>query len=145
MLEAAEKKGFQAIVSWQPHGKAFRVYDKKQFVKKVLPIYFRQSKFTSFQRQLNLYCFRRLTTGNDNGTYYHELFRRDQPCLSLQMVSKRIKGNGTSALSRIGRSGVVSGRKAHASSLNGALNDGASASAMQDGLLHPTSEEKFDY
>lgn len=93
MLEAAEKKGFQAIVSWQPHGKAFRVYDKKQFVKKVLPIYFRQSKFTSFQRQLNLYCFRRLTTGNDNGTYYHELFRRDQPLLSKDMVRKRIKGN----------------------------------------------------
>ena len=97
MLRAAEHNGFQKIVSWQPHGYAFRVHDKKKFVKQIMPTYFRHSKFTSFQRQLNLYCFRRLTMGIDNGAYYHELFRRDQPLLSKDMVRKRIKGKGPRA------------------------------------------------
>ena len=97
MLEDAEHKGFQNIVSWQPHGRAFRVHDKKKFVKEILSKYFRQTQFTSFQRQLNLYCFQRLTIGNDKGASYHELFRRDQPHLSRQMVRKRIKGNGARA------------------------------------------------
>ena len=99
MLQAAEQNGFQNIVSWQPHGRAFRIHDKLEFVKRILSVYFRMSKFTSFQRQINLYCFRRLTTGQDKGASYHELFRRDQPSLSLQMVRKRIKGNGTRAAS----------------------------------------------
>eukprot|EP00590_Aulacoseira_subarctica_P005117 CAMPEP_0172435734 /NCGR_PEP_ID=MMETSP1064-20121228/71347_1 /TAXON_ID=202472 /ORGANISM="Aulacoseira subarctica , Strain CCAP 1002/5" /LENGTH=327 /DNA_ID=CAMNT_0013184085 /DNA_START=131 /DNA_END=1114 /DNA_ORIENTATION=+ len=98
MLEVVEYNEFQDIVSWQPHGQAFRVNDRAQFVKRILPKYFGQSKFTSFQRQLNLYCFRRLTrTGNDKNAYYHELFRRDQPLLSKQMVRHRIKGKGARA------------------------------------------------
>eukprot|EP00590_Aulacoseira_subarctica_P007095 CAMPEP_0172423522 /NCGR_PEP_ID=MMETSP1064-20121228/17186_1 /TAXON_ID=202472 /ORGANISM="Aulacoseira subarctica , Strain CCAP 1002/5" /LENGTH=221 /DNA_ID=CAMNT_0013164939 /DNA_START=221 /DNA_END=886 /DNA_ORIENTATION=- len=99
MLQAAVNSGFQDIVSWQPHGQAFRIHDKQEFAKRILPTYFRMSKFTSFQRQINLYCFRRLTTGNDKGASYHELFRRDQPGLSLQMVRKRTKGNGPRAKS----------------------------------------------
>lgn len=97
MLQAAEPSGFQEIVSWQPHGRAFRVHDKKQFVSRILPVYFCMSKFTSFQRQLNLYCFHRITTGKDKGASYHELFQRDQPCLYEKMVRKRIKGNGARA------------------------------------------------
>ena len=98
MLQAAEHNGFQDIVSWQPHGRAFRVNDRVRFVQRILPKYFCQSIFTSFQRQLNLYCFQQLKrTGNDSGAYYHELFRRDQPLLSKDMVRKRIKGNGARA------------------------------------------------
>jgi HSF-type DNA-binding len=54
--------------------------------------YFRQSKLTSFQRQLNLYGFNRLTHGRDRGGYYHEYFLRGRPCLSKHMFRVRIKG-----------------------------------------------------
>jgi HSF-type DNA-binding len=51
------------VISWQPHGRCFMVHDMKEFVSSMLPLWFRQSKFASFQRQLNLYGFQRLTQG----------------------------------------------------------------------------------
>jgi hypothetical protein len=51
-----------------------------------MPLYFRQSKITSFQRQLNLYGFIRITQGLDRGGYYHELFLRHKAFLCGMMV-----------------------------------------------------------
>jgi hypothetical protein len=61
--------------------------------------FFHQTKLTSFQRQLNLYGFIRLTAGRDRGGYYHELFLQGRPDLAKQIVRTRIKGNGMKAAS----------------------------------------------
>ena len=60
----------------QPHGRCFVLHKPKEFEAEILQKYFRQSKLTSFQRQLNLYRFTRITQGQDRGGYYHELFLR---------------------------------------------------------------------
>ena len=41
-----------------------------------VPIYFKQTQYKSFQRQLSLYGFRRLSYGLDSGAYYHCAFVR---------------------------------------------------------------------
>lgn len=84
----------QAIVGWLPHGRAFLVRKPKEFTRDIMPKYFRQTKLTSFQRQLNLYGFRRITQGTDAGAYYHELFLRGRPQLCLRMVRQKVKGTG---------------------------------------------------
>lgn len=83
-----------SIVSWLPHGRAFLVRKPVEFTAQIMPKYFRQTKLTSFQRQLNLYGFRRLTQGADSGAYYHELFLRGRPQLCLRMQRQKIKGTG---------------------------------------------------
>ena len=61
--------------------------------------YFRQSKLTSFQRQLNLYGFQRLTRGADAGGYYHELFLRNRVFLAKLMDRTKVKGTRFKAAS----------------------------------------------
>ena len=83
------------VVSWLPHGRAFRVNDTETFVEDVLPAYgFNQTKITSFYRQLNLYGFSRMIKGPDAGGYYHECFLRGKPNLIDGMVRVKVKGGG---------------------------------------------------
>jgi hypothetical protein len=59
MLEDADKDSFENIVSWIDDGSSFRVHDRDGFVTCILPKYFKnQSRYKSFQRQLNLYHFK---------------------------------------------------------------------------------------
>ncbi len=45
----------------------------------ILLVHFRHQKYTSFQRQLNLYGFRKIMRGPNLGSYAHEHFLRDRP------------------------------------------------------------------
>jgi len=70
------------------------VYQKAAFVRKLMPQFFKQTKWTSFQRQLNLYGFQRITKGPDTGAYYHELFLLDREFLAARIVRQKVKGTG---------------------------------------------------
>jgi hypothetical protein len=94
MLETTHDHGVGHIVFWQLHGRAFKVNKANEFVAQVMPKFFHQSKITSFQRQLNLYGFRRISRGADAGSYYHELFLRERAFLCHQMNRTKIKGTG---------------------------------------------------
>jgi hypothetical protein len=98
MLVATAAEGMDDIVSWQPHGRCFLVHKPKEFVN-LLPRFFKLSKLASFQRQLNLYGFQRLTRGRDRSGYYHELFLRDRTFLSCDIQRVKVKGTGVRARS----------------------------------------------
>ena len=94
MLDRIEADGLGHVVSWQPHGRSFVVHKPKEFVRHVMPHYFKQTKMASFQRQLNLYGFNRLTSGLDKGGYYHEMFLRGKVSLAYDIHRRRVKGTG---------------------------------------------------
>jgi hypothetical protein len=85
-LNIINRPCFTIHIARQPHGRCFVVHKPKEFAAEVMPLFFRQSKITSFQRQLNLYGFIRITQGPDRGGYYHELFLRHKAFLCGMMV-----------------------------------------------------------
>jgi hypothetical protein len=86
MLVDVEREGKQSIISWNPDGTTFQVHKNDKFVSEVLPHYFRQSKYKSFQRQLNFYNFQRITSGSFEGSYGHPCFLRgnEELCRSIK-------------------------------------------------------------
>jgi hypothetical protein len=94
MLESLEKQGKDNIVSWQPHGRAFCIHDRDEFIGTILPKYFGTAKIESFQRQLNLYDFKRLSSGPDKHAYYHPCFLRGKQFLLRMIQRSTNKGVG---------------------------------------------------
>lgn len=93
MLSDLERQeGGTEIASFLTHGRAFSIHKPRDFTKLVMAKYFRMSRFSSFQRQLNLYDFQRITEGPDKGAYFHELFVQGRPILSTMMKRNKIKG-----------------------------------------------------
>ncbi|CAJ1970474.1 unnamed protein product [Cylindrotheca closterium] len=70
---------FNDIICWQPHGRSWRVLQQSRFEKEVLPVFFRHGRYASFIRQVNGWGFRRIQSGPDFSSYYHESFVRDSP------------------------------------------------------------------
>jgi hypothetical protein len=93
LLGDLEIAGAGHVASFVAGGDAFSIKNPKVFEEKIIPKYFpRMGSFGSFQRQLNLYDFRRVSQGVHRGAYTHPLFRRELPQLSRQMRRTKIKG-----------------------------------------------------
>jgi hypothetical protein len=72
----------QQIVSWMPHGRAWKIHNRELLMTEVVPKYFTMKKYESFQRQINGWGFKCLNqSGNDRGAYYHDYFSRGMPHL----------------------------------------------------------------
>jgi hypothetical protein len=92
MLSDAAKEGTEDIVSWQPHGMAFRVHNTKEFTETIMQRYFHQTLYKSFQRQLHIYGFHRICSGLDKGSYHHPMFVKGKEMASLRMSRCKVKG-----------------------------------------------------
>jgi hypothetical protein len=52
LLEDAENEGNDGIIGWQHDGLSFTVYKPIEFAEKIMPRYFGQTRYRSFQRQV---------------------------------------------------------------------------------------------
>jgi len=89
LLEDADAQGFADIISWQPGGKSFKVHQTSVFSKTIMKSYFCQTKFKSFQRQLNIYGWKKVQLGPNKGGYMHKDFTRGQPELCDRIVRRK--------------------------------------------------------
>lgn len=80
---------YDDIISWNPDGISFALHNNQGFVVSVMPVYFKQTKLRSFQRQLCFYGFKRIDLGSRMGGYHHPKFLRDDPnlCKTMRRVT----------------------------------------------------------
>ena len=72
---------------------SFRIVNRTKFEQQVMVAFFPRMKgYASFQRQLNLYEFRRCM----DGRYWHECFIRNDPALLIEMRRTKANGNQSS-------------------------------------------------
>ena len=85
LLEQSDTSGYSHIISWLPHGNAFKIHDENLFKQHILKKYFK-SKFESFKRQLYVYGFIKIGRRSiDSGAYIHRMFVRSRPLLCIEM------------------------------------------------------------
>jgi len=103
LLEDASLEGNEHIVSWLPHGKAFKVHKTTEFENELIGRYFRQTKYRSFVRQLYHYRFARVDFGDDKGAYYHPDFQRHdkEKCLTVQRRSAEDQESHSSQMEQV--------------------------------------------
>ncbi|KAL7466268.1 hypothetical protein ACHAXS_006561 [Conticribra weissflogii] len=83
MLKFAAMESLEDVVSWMPHGRAFKIHDPKVFASTIMPKFFNQSKYTSFQRQLNLYGENTAVSGGRKNLCFRTL------CAVMPILFKR--------------------------------------------------------
>ena len=67
------QKEFHDIITWMPHGRSWKVLKPNLFESLVMPLFFEYSNYHSFNRLVNAWSFRRISSGPDRGSYYHEV------------------------------------------------------------------------
>mmetsp|Transcript_1632 Transcript_1632/g.3430 ORF Transcript_1632/g.3430 Transcript_1632/m.3430 type:complete len:321 (-) Transcript_1632:1580-2542(-) len=85
LLEDVQNTPQSEILAWDPDGRSFTIFQPKGFAESIMGQYFRQTKYKSFQRQMNLYGFVREVRGKIRGVYSHPQFIRHDRDLCLQI------------------------------------------------------------
>lgn len=88
------------LITWDPTGASFHVYDQARFSREILPRYFKHNNFASFIRQLNMYGFRKMSTiehgtlknERDDIEFAHPHFVKGQESL-LELIKRRAPEN----------------------------------------------------
>ena len=79
------------VAMFVENGRAFAILNPQKFTEEVLPKYFSMKHYASFQRQLNLYKFKRvLEEGPYHGCYYHKMFTKGNPGL-IPLIKRQAK------------------------------------------------------
>jgi hypothetical protein len=88
LMEMLADETISDSIAWLPHGRSFLVLNPTKFTDEVLPRYFGACKFASFTRKLYRWGFRQISKGPDAESFFHRLFRRDEPLLCDDMICK---------------------------------------------------------
>ncbi|KAL8218553.1 hypothetical protein R6Q57_021926 [Mikania cordata] len=84
--EMVDDPSTDALISWSLSNDSFIVWNEAEFTSELLPKYFKHSNYSSFQRQLNIYGFRK--TDTDRWEFANDGFIKDQRHL-LKSINRK--------------------------------------------------------
>ncbi len=84
LMEYVEEKRIDNVIGWVLDGRGFIVHDPDRLME-LLPLFFSQTKYRSFSRQLNMWHFERIEHGPSKGAFIHPYFVRGNRELSHAM------------------------------------------------------------
>eukprot|EP00934_Nitzschia_sp_Nitz4_P000463 Nitzschia sp. Nitz4//scaffold57_size113557//97646//98602//NITZ4_004007-RA/size113557-processed-gene-0.19-mRNA-1//1//CDS//3329554894//463//frame0 len=98
LMEYVEQQGLQHVITWVFQGRGVMIHNPDGLVK-LLPLFFSQTKYRSFRRQLNMWHFERIESGPHKGAFIHPYFVRDDrelsSCMSRQVSLKEPRRDPT--------------------------------------------------
>ncbi|KAL7461834.1 hypothetical protein ACHAXS_004090 [Conticribra weissflogii] len=77
----SDEEAFGDIITWMPHGRAWKIVDDRRLEEEVLPNFFRHNSRASFLRQVNNWGFKRVLGGRDENAYYNEVIFSFEFCM----------------------------------------------------------------
>ncbi|EJK44083.1 hypothetical protein THAOC_37408 [Thalassiosira oceanica] len=110
LLEYASNHGLASIV-WTHDGEAFEIIDADALMDDVAPLFFKQTKFRSFTRQLNLWGFNRVEDSKRG--WWHDNFIRGN--VDRIALIKRIEVKGKSTTGKRSRRAARTSEKPYSS------------------------------
>jgi len=108
LMQMLDSDEFSGIIYWSGHGDSFCI-NTKEFIEKVLDVYFQGSKFESFVRKLNRWGFKRTYHSDFRAEiigYQHPMFRKGRPEL-LTNLSNSKKQQSKTAISSVPKQGAL--------------------------------------
>lgn len=95
-------------IRWDDDGKTFQVFHREEFMKNILPKYFKHNNFASFVRQLNMYGWHKVQdisngtlkdekNGEENWKFENPNFQKDREDLLDNIVRNRSVNNDESS------------------------------------------------
>ncbi|KAI3700091.1 hypothetical protein L2E82_44707 [Cichorium intybus] len=85
--EMVDDPSTDSLISWSLANDSFIVWNEAEFTSELLPKYFKHNTFSSFQRQLNIYGFRKNDT--DRWEFANDGFIKDQKHLLMSINRKK--------------------------------------------------------
>jgi len=82
------EEGHDDLIRWTSEGRSFKILNHERLASEVLPHFFSHSNFSSFQRQLNYFGFKRCYQKSMR-VYQHMHFQRDKPELMFLIARKK--------------------------------------------------------
>jgi hypothetical protein len=99
LLEFAHSQNLELIVSWRSDGTSFSIKNEQDFMQQISPRFFpNQSTFRSFERQLNVWGFTRLSSSSSSSSsktrvFFHPYFHQGKRELCRRIHRVENKGS----------------------------------------------------